>query len=115
VTFQGQLYSPLPLEFTLAPETEDSVPQAKLRIDNVSLEISVAVRRTKYPATIVVRLFRITPEGLVHLEMDATFTVLSARVDMQAVELTLGYRNDFLNEPAMHTRFTPAICPALFK
>lgn len=114
-TYQSAQYIPLPLEVTLAADTEDSPPQARLRIDNVWRGISEAVRKTHYPPNVRLMLFRITANREYNLEMSADFTLLSATVNNLTVEGILGYRNDFLNEPALHTRFTPALCPGLFK
>lgn len=113
-------YTALPFEVTLAADTEDSPPQARLRIDNVALQLSIEIRNTHYPPDVELQLFRITPgengaEQQVNLEMSAKFTLLSATANALTVEGILGYRNDFLNEPAMHTRFTPMLCPALFR
>lgn len=115
VTFGGQMYTALPFEVTLAADTEDSPPQAKIRIDNVSRELSEAIRRTNYAPLAYIRVFRIDGSGEVHLELGPSkFTLLSATVNAATVEGTLGYSSDFLNEPASHSRFTPSIAPALF-
>lgn len=113
--FQGIKYLPLPMEVTLAADNEDAPPQARLRIDNVWRGASEAVRKTHYPPNVRLMLFRITPDGTPNLEMTSDFTLLSATVNNLTVEGILGYRNDFLNEPALHTRFTPMLCPGLFK
>lgn len=115
ITFSGQEYIALPFEVTLAADNEESPPQAKLRIDNVSRELSEAVRRTSYAPLVYIRVFRIDAGGEIHLELGPSkFTLLAATVNALTVEGTLGYSNDFLNEPASHSKFTPSIAPALF-
>lgn len=121
VNYGGNIYTALPMEVTLAQDSEDAVPQVQLRIDNINRIMSTAVRNNNTALTFVLQLFRIAPgeyvgsDPLAHREVEATYSLLSAQVNDYSVTATLGYRNDFLNEPALHTRFTPAICPALFK
>jgi hypothetical protein len=115
LTYAGQEYIALPFEVTLAADNEETVPQVRIRIDNVAREFSDAVRRTDYPPTVYVRVFRVDTSGVVHLELGPSkYTLLSATVNATMVEGVLGYESDFLNEPAVHTRFTPNIAPALF-
>lgn len=115
IEFAGQVYTALPFEITLAADNEESAPMARVRIDNVSRLLSEAIRKTNYAPVINIRLFRIDQENQVHLELGPSkFTLLSATVNALTVEGTLGYSNDFLNEPASHARFTPSVAPALF-
>jgi hypothetical protein len=115
VTFANQMYLALPFELSLAADNEESAPQARLKIDNVSRLLSEAVRQTNFAPTIYVRLFRIDENNVVHLELGPSrFNLLSASVNAQTVEGVLGYSNDFLNEPASHAKFTPSVAPALF-
>ena len=115
ISFAGQTYTALPFEVTLAADSEETVPQARLRIDNVSRGLSEAIRQTTQPPTVNLRIFRIDGAGTVHLELGPSrFTLLSATVTALTVEGVLGYESDFLNEPAVHQRFTPSIAPALF-
>lgn len=118
VSIAGDIYSPLPFEVTLAADNEDTLPQVRLRIDNVSQQFSAAVRATNQAPDITLHLVRLTPtaQGYVaYKELSSEFTLLSATLNVSTFDAVLGYRNDFLNEPSMHTRFTPMLCPALFQ
>lgn len=115
VVFAGHTYLALPFEVTLAADNEDTVPQAKIRVDNVSRAMSESIRKTNYPPTIYLNVLRIAPDGIVTRELGPSkFTLLSATVNAFTMEGILGYESDFLNEPATHHKFTPAIAPALF-
>lgn len=115
ITFEGNTYRALPLEVTLASDAEDMVPQAKLRIDNVSRELTGVVRATKLSPTVWIRVFRIDSSKAVHLELGPSrFTLLNVTVNSATVEGVLGYEGDFLNEPAVFQRFTPTLAPGLF-
>lgn len=111
----GTIYLPLPFEVTLAQDTEDSVPQARVRIDNVSAEMAALIRAADRPPVVQMRVFRIDPAGVMHLELGPSrFSLLSTTTNAFTVEGTLGYQSDFLNEPASYTRFLPVVAPALF-
>lgn len=118
ISLAGDTYTPLPFEVTLAADNEDTLPQVRLRIDNVSQQFSLAVRATNKAPDITLYLVRLSPTAdgyLAHVELSSDFTLLSASANVSTFDAVLGYRNDFLNEPAMHTRFTPMLCPALFQ
>jgi hypothetical protein len=118
----GDEYVALPFEVTLASENEESVPQARIRIDNVSLVFSNVIRRTDIPPEVELRIFRLEEEvvdgektWVPYLELGpSAFTLLGATVNSVTVEGTIGYEHDILNEPAVQHRFTPTQAPAMF-
>lgn len=122
VTHGGNLYTPVDIQITLAQDNEDSMPQAKVKVDNIWGDMTMAIRMTNKSPRIDVHIFRIpinasrSPEGYVaaNLEISSTFTLLSATVNESYFEGTLGVNNDFLNEPSLHARFTPTLCPGMF-
>lgn len=108
-----------PFEVTLAADNEESVPQAKIKIDNVSREFTAVIRSTKFAPEINLYVFRIknNPDDTyeMHLEMGpSSFTLLSASGNAVTVEGTIGYENDILNEPATQHYLTPTQAPAIF-
>lgn len=118
----GDEYVALPFEVTMAAENEETVPQAKIRIDNVSLVFSNVIRRTDNPPNVELRVFRLEEEvvngektWVPYLELGpSAFTLLNATVNSLTVEGTIGYEHDILNDPAIQHRFTPVQAPALF-
>lgn len=119
---EGDEYWALPFEVTLASDNEETVPQARIRIDNVSLVFSNVIRQTNNPPDVELRVFRIEEEVIndekvwkPYLELGPSkFRLLGATVNSLTVEGTIGYEHDILNEPATQHRFTPTQAPALF-
>lgn len=112
--YGGHTYTACPFEWILADDTEQSVAQAKIRIDNVSQEISLAIRQITEPPLIDLEIFRVDTVGTVHRELGPSrFSLLTCSVDALVIEGTLGYEHDFLNESAQQYSFTPSVCPGL--
>ena len=120
---EGNEYVALPFEVTLANDNEESPPQAKLRIDNVSREFSAIIRATEKPPTGYLYVFRLETvkqgDGTVkiepHLELGPSeFVLLSAGGNAITVEGVIGYEHDILNEPACQHHFTPTLTPGIY-
>lgn len=115
IAYGGNVYLGCPFELFLAQDTESTVTQAKIRIDNVSGDLSLAIRAPSTPPTVDVEIFRVDADGTVTREIGPDrYSLLSARVDAAVAEGVLGYQNDFLNDPTQQDRFTPAVAPGLF-
>jgi hypothetical protein len=115
LSYGGHTYTACPFEWIMADDTETSVAQARIRVDNVSQEITLAIRQIIESPLIDLELFRVGPDGVVHREMGPSrFELLSCTADALVVEGTLGYEHDFLNESAQQYSFTPTLCPGLF-
>ena len=122
LVFQDRIYYALPFELTLAQDEEDTAPKVRLRVDNIHRQIVQAIRETNLQPQIVIRLFRVrttyTQQGekvnTVEVEMTASMYLVSATATADTVECILGAKNDILNEPATHGRFTFALCPGMF-
>lgn len=110
----GDVYLAMPFELSLAPDTEDTVPQARIRVDNVDQSIVALLRTITEPLPVTLRVFRIEPDLTVFQELSSQFHLLSVTIDSLIVEGTLGYNIDFLNEPAVRDSFTPSVAPGLF-
>jgi len=108
-------YQPLPFELVLAPDSADSVPVAKIRLDNVNQDLVALLRTATQPATVVVRIVRFPATGASVTEMGPlTFSAKAVQITASIIEITLAYETDFLNEPAVKTRFDNTIAPALY-
>lgn len=120
----GDEYFALPFEVTLASDNEESPPQARIKVDNVTLAFSDVVRRTNNPPDVDLYVFRLEEEvdpdgeGMIfrpYIELGPSrFRFLSASANSLTVEGVIGYEHDILNEPATQHRFTPFQAPALF-
>lgn len=111
----GNEYVACPFELTLAQDTDQSVTQPQISIDNVDAAISEAVRTVPSAPGVTLEIFRADPDGTVERQMGPdSYSLLSAKVDAQKVVGILGYQTDFLNAPAVHDLFVPAVAPGLF-
>jgi len=115
LVYGGNTYLACPFELYLAADTEESVSQAKIKIDNVSRDIVQAVRSTDSSPTVTLEVFRVDSSGVVTREYGPNaLSLLSVQADALVVEGTLGYEADWLNEAAVHDRFVPSLAPGLF-
>jgi hypothetical protein len=115
VVYGGQIYRAAPFDFTLAQDNEDTVPKAQIRADNVSRDLIAAIRAANVndAPVITVEIFRIGT-GVVREFGPTVYSLLSVSADAFVIEGTLGYRVDFLNEPAVIHKFTPNLAPGLY-
>lgn len=115
VVYGAFTYLACPFELTLAQDSEDSVPQATIRVDNVSRDLITAIRTAEYSPDVDLEIFRIDAAGAVTREVGPMrFSLLSTKADAMVIEGALGYLTDFLNESATKDRFVPSIARALF-
>jgi hypothetical protein len=115
IEYEGNTYVACPFELSLANDSEEAAPQVQVRVDNVSQDLTRAVREASGSPIVVLEVFRVNPAGTVTREMGpAEFSLLSVTVDTLLVEGSLGYQTDVLNEPAVVHRFTPNVAPGLF-
>lgn len=115
VSHGGNTYTACPFDWILADDTERSVAQAKIRVDNVDQSLTAVLRTVGVRPIIDLELFRVDVNGLVHREMGPSrFALLSYNGSAVTIEGTLGYENDFLNESAQQYSFTPTLSPGLF-
>lgn len=108
-----------PFEVTMAADNEETVPQARIRIDNVAQEFTAVIRATKFAPQVNLYVFRVktNSDGTYEMFLElgpSEFTLLSAGGNAFTVEGTIGYQNDILNEPATQHTFNPSLAPAIF-
>ncbi len=115
VVYGAFTYLACPFELVLAQDSEEQVPQATIRVDNVSRDLIAAIRSAEYSPDVDLEIFRIDAAGTVTREIGPMrFSLLQAKADALVIEGTLGYLTDFLNESATKDRFVPTIARALF-
>lgn len=115
ISYGGNTYTALPFEFVLAADTQDAVPVAKIRFDNVSRDLVALLRSVTTPATMQVEIIRIPATGPYVSEVGPlTYSLRNVSITATVVECTLAYETDFLNEPACRKRFDSIQAPGLF-
>lgn len=114
VTSSGQLFSAFPFSITLAGSSEDTIPAARLRIDNVDRRIVEAVRSVAAMDPISVGLALVLAETPNVIEVGwFDFALREVRYDSLAVEGTLRHE-DIFSDPWPHEVVSPSRFPGIF-
>lgn len=113
VTSNGQTYLWFPFELTLAGETDDTLPRARLRICNVDRRIVQAVRSVaSQPVTARIALVMASTPDTIEAGW-FEFRLVDVGYDELTVEGALEF-DDAWNEPYPADSFTPSRFPGLF-
>lgn len=111
VVSNDETYLAFPFELQMPNDTDDSAPQAKLRICNVSREIGQAIRLMRTPADVSLKVVRMDTPDTVELEF-VGMKLRNVSFDAFTVEGTLVFEN-LINEPYPWLTFSPAWFPGL--
>jgi hypothetical protein len=112
VKSQGEEFVALPFEISLPNEDEDTLPRARLTIDNVSREIIKAVRSINSPAQITIQVVLASDPDTVEAEI-TKFQLTNVTADALTVQGDLT-TEQFDQEPYPAGRFTGAGFPGMF-
>lgn len=105
-------YQALPFLIDLPSSTDDSLPQIRLRIDNVGREITDTLRTITSAPSVTVSVVLAEDPDVVEVGPLA-FRLTSAVVDAVEVEGTLAFES-LLGEPYPSMEFLPSTHPGLF-
>lgn len=112
IVSNGETYIAYPFELTLPDETQDTVGQCKLRIDNVDRRIVEAVRTcTGVPKMTISIILADSPDTVEFGPLDMNLTVVE--YDSLVVDATITY-DDILNQAFPTDKFIPSKFPGLF-
>lgn len=111
----GDIWLRCPFSYTMAKDTDETVPTAKIILENVSQSVIRDIRTLTTPPTAIINIIRIDNAGTITLEQ-GPISFLQNKFDynMVTMEIELGFEADFLNEPAVKDRFSPAVSPGIF-
>lgn len=109
---RGQTYRAYPFAIVLPEDSDDRAGTASLTIDNVSQEITRAIRATREPPEVTIELVWSGTPDLVEKTLD--FLVLTdASYDAMSVSFTLEAL-DLLAQPWTTARYDPVAFPDIF-
>lgn len=111
-TSNGNSYTAFPFDLKLPNDEEESVPTARLTIDNVSREIVQAVRTVTGPVEVTMQLVLASDPDTVEADFP-DFQLRDVKYDALVVEGQLSLES-FAQEPWPAGRFTPADFAGLF-
>jgi hypothetical protein len=115
LTFQGDTFVGLPFDISLAGETEETISEVTLVIDNVDRRLVEAARLVGSSPQVMLQLVAVDSAGTVTKESgDMVFKIHSVDADALKISCTLGFEADYLNEPAVKDRFDPTVAPGMF-
>ena len=112
ITSRGDEFIAFPFDIDLPDSTRESLPRARLSIDNVSREIAQAIRKITSPATVLIEVIRASDPDTVEIGFpvfklrDVKWDVLQVSGDLVVEDLT--------TEPFPVGQFTPAEFPGIF-
>lgn len=109
---RGNDYLFLPISGILPDDKEDSPPQARLVIENISRDLIGLLRSTTIPATVDMEIVLASAPDFVEIVLPE-LDLISADYDMQSVTLGLSI-NALQNEPFPGDAITPSNFPGLF-
>ncbi len=112
IMHNGDTYVAFPFEVILPDDVDDRPPRAKLRIDNISREIVLAIRTISSAPRVTIRIVMMETPDVVEAEF-LDFRLSNITYDQLTVEgdLTL---EEFIGEPYPARVFSPADFPGLF-
>lgn len=108
----GETFFAYPFEVVLPDDVDDRPPRAKLRIDNISQEIVLAVRTISSAPFVTIQIVMVSSPNTIEAEFP-DFLLSNITYDQLTVEgdLTL---EEFIGEPYPARVFSPADFPGLF-
>lgn len=111
-TSRGETYVAMPFELERPAEDDSGAGVARLSIQNVSQEITAAVRAMTTPPSVTIEIVAASDPDTPELTLEG-FTLREARWDALVVEGTLDLE-DFLGEAWPKDSFTPGNFPGIF-
>ena len=108
----GNLYLACPLQVTLAEDSDDRPPQAKIVVDNIGRTPVAAVRSITSPPIVDLAIVKASAPDLIEASFSG-FEMRQVDYNTLTIEGTLTLDNIY-NEPACAYSFTPTWFPGLF-
>lgn len=116
ITIGSETFLPVHLDVIFTEEDEESIPVAKLVVDNVGQDLVNVVRELQDPFMVEISIVRGTMSGGFTIERGPLrFHCTGANYTAPTMTLTLGFEYDYLNSKAVKDSFDPAVSPALFR
>ncbi len=105
-------FQPLSFELTLPTDSDESLPQVNLSVDNVDQQIEATLRAITGVPIVTLEVVLASQPDVVEVG-PYVLAVKSESADASAVQCSLGY-DDVLDEPYPRDQFTPVNSPGLF-
>lgn len=109
---RGDEFVQIPMDFMLPGEGENQSPFSRIRIDNVSREVTKAVRSITSAPAVKAEVVIASDPDVVEISLDG-FNLLSVTYDQFYVEGTMSVEQ-FEDEPFPGDRYMPSSTPGIF-
>lgn len=103
----------IPFQFILPTLEKDSIPKAKISIDNVTREIVAAIINIQNPPDVRIQIALASDPNTIEYDLSG-FKIASVTYDAMTIEGDLTVEQYF-NEPYPSVKFTPSRFPGLFR
>lgn len=103
----------LPFQFILPTLEKDSIPKAKISIDNISREIVASIINIINPPEVRIQVALSSDPDIIEYDLEG-FKLASVTYDALTIEGDLTVEQ-FFNEPYPSVKFTPSRFPGLFR
>lgn len=106
-------YQPYPFNIQLPDQLQDQLPQAKVTIDNVDLEVCNAIRTlTGLPSVTMDVVLASQPDTIECGPFE--FSLQHAQADAQSIQCQLGFEDDIFSQQVPAQQYLPVTSPGLF-
>ena len=112
IVSQGNTFTACPFEISLPDDTDDGPPGARVTIDNVSQEMTIALRTIDSPAQITFEVIDAAAPDDIEIEY-ADLTLRDIEIDVAQVRGTVGFDDARLESFPSHN-FSPGFFPGAF-
>jgi len=108
----GDTYIAYPFNITLPEDSADDFPQARITIDNVSQDLTAAIRTIQTPPTVRIMVVLASDPDTIEVDLPG-FIMTNISYDAKTITGTISVEN-FMSEPFPGDLFTPTRFPGLF-
>jgi len=106
-------YMPYAFQIDLPAQHDDSLPQVKLTVDNVDLQVNDAIRTLQGPPTVTMDVVMASSPDVVEIG-PFNYNLQSATANADTIQGVLGFEDDIFSQQVPGQNYLPSNSPGLF-
>ena len=106
-------YQPYAFQIDLPGQHEDKLPQVKLTVDNIDLQVNDAIRTLQGPPTVTMDVVMASSPNTVEIG-PFNYNLTSATADANTIQGVLGFEEDVFSQQVPGQNYQPNNSPGLF-
>lgn len=106
-------YMPYAFQIDLPSQHDDSLPQVKLTVDNVDLQVNDAIRTLQGPPTVTMDVVMASSPDTVEIG-PFNYSLQSATANADTIQGVLGFEEDIFSQQVPGQNYQPSNSPGLF-